>query len=156
MQLVEPHYLGLSSFNIRLLSRFKDAQNNLDETPVLLNILGAFTDKENVSIAFSVTHDFIGYGNTSSLGLVEVIPYGERTLWFAIGNSDQTDEDSVVYYILDNNVSLVMSGFDYTASDGYHEQTLGYIRYAGALMGTLRKEGDLYVVRYIDGSWQLL
>lgn len=156
VQLVEPHYLGLSSFNIRLLSRFKDAQNSLDETPVLLNILGAFTDKENVSIAFSVTHDFIGYGNTSSLGLVEVIPYGERTLWFAIGNSDQTDEGSVVYYILDNNVSLVMSGFDYTASDGYHEQPLGYIRYAGALMGTLRKEGDLYVVRYIDGSWQLL
>lgn len=156
VQLVEPHYLGLSSFNIRLLSRFKDGQNNLDETPVLLNILGAFTDRENVSIAFSVTHDFIGYGNTSSLGLVEVIPYGERTLWFAIGNSDQTDEDSVVYYILDNNVSLVMSGFDYSNSDGYHDKPLGYIRYAGALMGTLRKEGELYVVRYIDGSWQLL
>lgn len=156
VKLIKPHYLGLSSFNIRLLSRFKDGQNNLDETPVLLNILGAFTDTENVSIAFSVTHDFIGYGNTSSLGLVEVIPYGERTLWFAVGNSDQTDEDSVVYYILDNNVSLVMSGFDFRSSDGYHDQPLGYIRYAGALMGTLRQEGDLYVVRYIDGSWQLL
>jgi hypothetical protein len=152
----EPHYLGLSSFNIRLLSRFKDAQNNLDETPVLLNILGAFTDLDNVSIAFSVTHDFLGYGNTSSLGLLEVIPYGERTLWFAIGNSSQADQNSVIYYILDDAVSLVMSGFDYRTGDSYHDAPLGYIRYAGSLMGTLRKEGGLYVVRYIDGSWQLL
>lgn len=151
-----PHYLGLSSFNVRLLSRFRDGQDNLDETPVLLNLLGAFTDLDNVSIAFSVTHDFIGYGNTSSLGLLEVIPYGERTLWFAIGNSSESDQDTVIYYILDDAVSLVMTGFDYTTGDSYHDAPLGYIRYGGSLMGTLRKEGDLYVVRYIDGSWQLL
>lgn len=151
-----PHYLGVSSFSIRLLSRFKDAGNNVDETPVLLNVIGAFTDPENISVAFSVTHDFIGYGNSSSLGLLEVIPYGERTLWFAIGNSSEADQNSVVYYILDDAVSLLMTGLDYSAGESYHDAPLGYIRYANALVGTLRKESGLYVVRYIDGSWQLL
>ncbi len=151
-----PHYLGVSSFNIRMLSRFEDNNKNLDETPVLLNMLGAFTDPENISIAFSVTHDFLGYGNSNSLGALEILPYGERTLWFSIGNSAEAEQDSVVYYILDNTVSLVMTAFDYTSGDDYHDAPLGYIRYANQLIGTLRKESGLYVVRYIDGSWQLL
>jgi hypothetical protein len=84
------------------------------------------------------------------------LPYGERTLWFSIGNSAEAEQDSVVYYILDNTVSLVMTAFDYTSGDDYHDAPLGYIRYANQLIGTLRKESGLYVVRYIDGSWQLL
>ena len=98
----------------------------------------------------------IGFGNTSSLGLVEVIPYGERTLWFAIGNSSDAQQNSVIYYILDDAVSLLMTGFDYTTGESYHDEALGYIRYANTLVGTLRKESGLYVIRYTDGSWQLL
>lgn len=151
-----PHYLGVSSFSIRLLSRFVDGASKADDTPVLLSVIGAFTDPENISIAFAVSHDFIGFGNTSSLGLVEVIPYGERTLWFAIGNSSDAQQNSVIYYILDDAVSLLMTGFDYTTGESYHDEALGYIRYANTLVGTLRKESGLYVIRYTDGSWQLL
>lgn len=153
----EPHYLGLSSFNIRLLSRFKDGANQLDETPVLLSILGALTDPDNVSIAFSVTHDFIGFADSSSLGLIELLPYGERSLWFSIGTSDQASQSTVVYRILDDTISLIMTGIDFSdQSSGFHDEPIGFIRYANKLVGSLRKEGELYVVRYIDGSWQLL
>ncbi|WP_283786576.1 hypothetical protein QNI23_009025 [Bermanella sp. WJH001] len=151
-----PHYLGVSSFSIRLLSRFVDGAEKADDTPVLFSVIGAFTDPKNISVAFAVSHDFIGFGNTSSLGLVEVIPYGERTLWFAIGNSSDAEQNSVIYYILDDAVSLLMTGFDYTTGESYHDAALGFIRYANTLVGTLRKENGLYVIRYTDGSWQLL
>jgi len=63
-------------------------------------------------------------------------------------------------------VTLTVSAFDYTNEDPTdensidrnpdHDEPLGYLRYDGKLLGTLRQEGDLYVVRYIDGSWQVL
>ena len=46
-----------------------------------------------------------------------------------------------------------MKAFD--GLDGTNED-VGFIRYAGSLLGSIRKEGGIYVVRYVDNSWQLL
>lgn len=152
--LKEPVYLGLSAFNIELLSQFKDSSAELYDEAVRFNVLGSMIDPENISLSFSVTYDYLGYGDLSSLAVLGLLPYGERTLWFAIGNDDSST-DAVIYYILDDQVSLIMTAFEYD-SDNFHDEPLGYIRYANTLVGTLRKEGSLYVVRYVDGTWQIL
>ena len=62
---------------------------------------------------------------------------------------------------------MTVFGFDYADVDAdssgnisyansSHDQPLAVIRYDGQLLGTLRREGDLYVIRYINGNWQIL
>lgn len=165
----EPHTLGLSSFNARSVSFFKqsDPENPgqlVDGKRVLFDVTGAATDSENITLGLALTHDYQGAGG-SELAFFDFVPYGERTLWFAVG-TNPNETDVLVYYILQDNVTLTVSAFDYTNEDPTdensidrnpdHDEPLGYLRYDGKLLGTLRQEGDLYVVRYIDGSWLVL
>ena len=152
MTLNKPYYLGLETFNLRLLTRFFNTQG--DALPVgFLNVLGSATDEENATIGISLTHDYVGYGSFESLGLLDLVPYGERTLWFTMGKQASSESDALVYYFQKGSVNFVMSAFD---NPGDTKQPVGYFRYSGELIGTLHKEGSLYVIRYIDGSWQLL
>ncbi|NVK38637.1 MAG: hypothetical protein HWE18_11990 [Gammaproteobacteria bacterium] len=149
----EPAYLGISSFNVRLLSRFKGASDELDDTPLHVLIYGGMQDRENFAISASVSHGYYGDGLSDLFGL---IPFGERTLHMMFGTTEESDTDALAYYILDNQIQMTMFAFDYNDTSSYHNQPLGHIRYAGNLVGTLRKENGLYVIRYADGSWQLL
>ncbi len=149
----EPAYLGLSSFTIRLLSHFKGANETPDDTPLHLWIYGGMQDKENFAVSASISHGYYGDGLSDLFGL---IPFGERTLHMLFGTVGQDNTDALAYYILDNQIQMTMFAFDYTLATSYHNQPLGHIRYAGVLVGTLRKENGVYVIRYVDGSWQLL
>ena len=160
-----PYRLGLESFSVRLLSRFIDESTGEQRPSALLNILGGATDtigikdaesKLDLSVAVSLTHNYIGFSNSTSAGLYEIFPYGDHTLWFAMGQDSAADNNALVYYIQDGNVTLTMTGFDETLNHAKADGPIGYLRFAGSIVGTLRKEGDLYVVRYADGSWQLL
>ncbi len=155
---LKPVMLGLDSFNARIFTRFKDASNK--KRPVaFLNILAQVLDEKNTSVGVSLTHDYIGFGGLDGLDLSGVVPYGAHTLWFAMGQqgdvleSDGTQSDALVYYIQDGSVTLSMKAFDRSAE---HDEPLGYIRYSGSLVATIGKEGNLYVVRYVDDTWQLL
>lgn len=160
--LVKPYYLGLSSFSIRALTRFYEGDT--PQPAALLNILGAAVDEDNISVAISLTHNYIGFSNSTSAGLYEIVPYGDRSIWFAMGRESNLDTEddpddtlsALVYYIQQGTVTLVMSGFDKTLNFSEADGPVGYLRYAGSTIGTLRKEGNVYVIRYADGSWQLL
>lgn len=152
MTLNQPYYLGLETFNLRLLTRFYDGQG--EALPVgFLNILGSATDEENATIGISLTHDYVGYGSFESLGLLDLVPYGERTLWFTMGKQSSSESDALVYYLQKGSANFVLSAFDDLTDSN---EPVGYFRYSGELIGSLHKEGNLYVIRYIDGSWQLL
>ncbi len=152
----EPILLGMETFNVRLISRFLDETDSLNpiKRPVgMLNILGQALDEKNITLGVSLTHGYAGLGTFEGLGLTEIVPYGERTLWFAMGRAESADSDSLIYYIQKDNVTLNMAGHDNLFD---HENVFGYLRYSGTLVGTLTKEGSKYVVRYINGDWQLL
>lgn len=164
-----PYRLGLKSFNLRLLSRFIDESTGLQRPSALLNVLGAATDTIGIqgavsdldlSVAVSLTHNYIGFSNSTTAGLYEIFPYGDHTLWFAMGQDSEANNNALVYYIQDeNNVALTMTGFDKTLNHAEEDGPIGYLKFAGSVVGTLRKEGGssgLYVIRYADGSWQLL
>ena len=160
-----PYRLGLESFSVRLLSRFIDEATGEQRPSALLNILGGATDtigikdaesKLDLSVAVSLTHNYIGFSNSTSAGLYEIFPYGDHTLWFAMGQDSAADNNALVYYIQDGNVTLTMTGFDETLNHDKADGPIGYLKFAGSVVGTLRKEGSLYVIRYADGSWQLL
>lgn len=163
-----PYRLGLESFSLRVLSRFVDESTGLQRPSALLNVLGGATDTIGIknaasdfdlSVAVSLTHNYTGFSNSTSAGLYEIFPYGDHTLWFAMGQDSGAGNSALVYYIQDGNVTLTMTGFDETLNHQVDEgviDPIGYLRFAGSLVGTLRKEGSLYVIRYADGSWQLL
>ncbi len=162
--LSSPEYLGVKSFYVSLISRFVDGTN--ENRPVALFVLnGAAPDIDNVTLGMSLTHDYIGVnsGAGASIGLDSIIPYGDNSLWLAVGQSS-VEQDALVYYIQDVNITMTVFGFDYSeinpdfdpAITQPHDKPLAVIRYDGQLLGSLRKEGDLYVIRYIDGTWQLL
>ena len=147
-----PYQLTIGNFSVQVVGNFLD-ENNLDENnapesrPKLqLIIFGSAPDSENVALSFILTPGYIGEASG--------IPYGERSIWFAIGSSDESSSDSLIYYIQNGSSSLTMSA--YQATIDTPDAPLGYLRYAGANIGTLSKEGNLYIVRYIDGSWQIL
>ena len=160
-----PYYLGLKSFSLRLVSRFVDDATGEQQPTALLNVLGGIYDtigiqgaerKVDASVAVSLTHNYIGFSNSESAGLYEIVPYGDRTLWFAMGQDSTVDNSALIYYIQDGSYEMVMSGFDETLNHDESLGAIGYIRFEASLLGTLRKEGDLYVIRYADGTWQLL
>ena len=153
-----PEYLGIENFYVSLISRFVDGAN--EPRPTALMILnGAAPDMENVTMGFSLTHDYIGGSSSSAIGIDSLIPYGDNSIWLAVGQSS-SEQDALVYYIQDANITMTVFGFDYSDSNSTanpsHDDLLASIRYDGQLLGSLRKEGDLYVIRYIDGTWQLL
>lgn len=156
--------LGIESFYLRLTSKFVDGSG--EKRPTAMMILnGSAVDMENVTLGFSLTHGYIGGDSSSFIGLDGLIPYGDNSIWLAVGQS-AVDQDALIYYIQDANVTFTVFGFDYGDVDTVSGETISYdqdrdepmasIRYDGQLLGSLRKEGDLYVIRYIDGSWQLL
>lgn len=156
-----PEYLGIKEFYISLVSDFVDSEQ---EVPTSLLILsGAAPDLENVALGLSLAHDYYGGNSGASIGVDALIPYGKNSIWLAVTESS-SDQDVLVYYIQDGSITLSVFGFDYSDLDSNtspsHDQPLGVIRYGGQLLGTLRYEGNpgsgLYVIRYIDGSWQLL
>lgn len=148
----EPTLLGLSSFSLRLISN----DNGVGSSPIYFNVTGAINDPENVNVLVSLTHGYYGIGNTGILGLEAIIPFGERTIWFLLGKDESEFSDALVYLFLDGQVEITMTAFDYAAGSVDHSEPLGYIRYDEQLVGTLSQENGLYVVRYVDGSWQLL
>ena len=156
--LSEPEYLGIENFYTSLISRFVDG-NNEDKPVALLIFNGAAPDLENVTMGFSLTHDYIGGSSSSAIGIDSLIPYGGNSIWLAVGQSS-TEQDALIYYIQEGNVTLTVFGFDYSDQENSvnpsHDQPLAVLRYDGQLLGSLRKEGNLYVIRYIDGTWQLL
>lgn len=156
--------LGIESFYFRLTSKFIDGAG--EKRPTAMMILnGSAVDMENVTLGFSLTHGYIGGDSSSFIGVDGLIPYGDNSVWLAVGQS-AADQDALIYYIQDANVTFTVFGFDYGDVDSVSGENITYdqdrdqpmasIRYDGQLLGTLRKEGDLYVIRYIDGSWQLL
>jgi hypothetical protein len=162
------HTLGLSSFNIRSVGFFKQASttetSGFEDAPkVLFDVTGAMTDSETITLGVSLTHGYQGFSQTEGLSFFNFIPYGERSLWLAVG-TDAEETDALVYYILQDNITMTMTAFDYDDStlansvnnNPDHYAPLGYIRHAGKLLGTLRKEGSMFVIRYIDGTWQIL
>jgi hypothetical protein len=156
--LSQPIYLGIDSFYMSLASRFINSAG--EEGPrVLLILNGTAPDLDNVTMGFSLTHDYIGGDSSSLLGIDSLIPYGDNSLWLAVGQSS-TDQDALIYYIQQKNITLTVFGFDYSDLDSNlnssHDYPLAVIRYDGQLLGTLRDENGLYVIRYIDGSWQIL
>jgi hypothetical protein len=148
----KPYQLTIGNFSIQLVANFLD-EGNLDEDNVpesrpklQLIIFGSAPDNENVALSFILTPGYIGEASG--------IPYGDRSIWFAVGSQDTSESDSVLYYIQNGSSTLTMTAFESTAD--HPDAPLGYLRYAGVNVGTLAKEGNLYVVRYIDGSWQIL
>ena len=157
IQLNQASVLGISSMSLRTIGKFNDADGNQLER-ALISVLGSATDEDNITLGMSVTHGYYGFGGISGLSFLDVIPQGDRSLWLAVGHSEN-DADATVYYVSQGIVTLTLSAFDYSedeANDKFHDQPLGYVRYDDQLLGTLRKEGDLYVIRYIDGSWQVI
>ncbi len=154
-----PEYLGIESFYLSLISRFFDESDEARSTALMI-FNGAAPDLENVTMGFSLTHDYIGGNSSSLIGVDSLIPYGDNSIWLAVGQSS-TEQDALVYYIQDDsNIAMTVFGFDYADQENSvnpsHNSALAVIRYDGQLLGSLRKEGDLYVIRYIDGTWQLL
>jgi hypothetical protein len=158
ISLLQPTYLGIESFYVSVISKFKDAQGGAKPT-VLLTVNGTAPDPDNVTVSFSLTHNYVGGESSSVLGVDSLIPYGDNSLWLAVAQSS-TEQDALIYYIQDANVTLTVFGFDYSDVDSTvnpsHDAPLAVLRYDGQLLGAMRKEGNLYVIRYIDGSWQLL
>ena len=150
--LVEPTLLGLSSFSARLISN----SNENGSSPIYFNVTGGINSENDVNLLISLTHGYYGVGNTGILGLEAIIPFGERTLWFLIGKDDSELSDALVYLILDGQVEITMTAFDYKLNNQDHSQPIGYIRYDEELVGILSKENGLYVVRYVNDTWQLL
>jgi hypothetical protein len=150
---VEPITLGLDSLNVRVFSRFKDADKN-DRPVAFLNILGKVLDQENISLSVSLTHNYKGNANLSGLSFTDLAPLGDHTLWFAMGQQGGTSSDELTYYVQDDDIILTMKAFDKTLDNG--DKPVGFIRYAGSLVGTISREGSLYVVRYVNDTWQLL
>jgi len=157
LELNSPYYLGIESMNLRIISRLKDAQNE-DRPIALMNILAAIPTPDKVSLGISVTEDYKGLAQGGTLSLLEVVPVGNKTLWVALGTDTEVTSDALVFYIQNGNITLNITAFNYNASDNNpdHDQPLGYVRYAGELLGTLYQEGSVYVIRYVDGTWQLI
>lgn len=150
--LVEPIVMGLASFSVRLISNGDDSGSS----PIYFNVTGALTDEDNVNLLISLTHGYYGVGDSGILGLEAIIPFGERTLWFLLGKDESEQSDALVYLILDDQIELTMTAFDYAEGYEDHSQPLGYLRYDETLVGTVSKESGKFVVRYVDGTWQLL
>jgi len=147
-----PITLGLSSFNLRIFSRFLDINN--DKRPVaFLNVLGQILDEEDITVSVSLTHNYQGFGSIAGLSYADLVPYGSQTLHFSMEQQGGDGSDLLTYLILDGDVALSMVALDQSLEN---DAPIGYIRYAGSLVATIGKEGSLYVVRYVDGSWQLL
>ncbi len=159
-KLIQKSTLGIEAMNLRVISRFKE--NNEDQEVLFINVLGAAPDKDNVTLGVSLTRDYRGYGSLEGLGLAEVVPVGAKTIWVAVGEmstlssvdlSAVTDTASI-YYLQEDKITLAIKAFD--NNKDADNSIAGYIRYAGLLVGTVHKEGNVFVVRYIDGTWQLL
>ena len=152
ISLNKPYQLTMTDFNVQLVTNFIDEtnldENNIPETRprIQLIIFGGAPDNENVSLSVILTPGYIG----EAAG----IPYGDRSLMILIGSVDESNSDSLLYYIQNGDATLTMTAFQETSD--HPDAPLGYLRYAGVNVGTLSKEGGLYVVRYTDGSWQIL
>lgn len=160
--------LEIDSSSFRIVTRFKNANGDL--LPIAnLSILAQavmetsynqaqdkIESRPLITMSGSLTAGYQGSSSQNTNGLDWLVPYGNRNLWMAIGSGQNaTDQDeALAYYIQNSNVTLSMKAFDNL--DGDAQDDVGFIRYAGTLLGSIRKEGGLYVVRYIDNSWQLL
>lgn len=153
--LSDPEVLGIENFYVSLASEFVDGQG--EKKPSALFILnGSAPDANNVTLGVSLTHDYVGGTSGFSVGVENLIPYGENSFWLAVGQSS-SEQDALVYYIQDGNTAMTVFGFDFDdVPNPSHNQPLAVIRYDGQLIGSMRKEGDIYVIRYINGTWQLL
>ncbi len=148
--------LEVNASSFRLVTRFYDASGNL--MPIAnFTILGQALIQDGdpiVTMSASLTAGYKGTSPQNTNGLDLIIPYGERNLWVALGSGQNAavQDEALAYYIQNGNVTLTLKGFD--ALDGTGD--LGVVRYAGSLIGTVRREGNVFVVRYVDNSWQLL
>ena len=152
IKLNKPYQLTIGNFSVQMVANLID-EETLDEDNVpesrpklQLLIFGSAPDNENVALSFILTPGYIGEASG--------IPFGDRSIWFAVGSEDSSESDSILYYIQNGSSTLTMTAFQSTTD--HPGAPLGYLRYAGVNVGTLSKEGNLYVVRYIDGSWQIL
>ena len=148
----KPYQLTIGNFSVQMVANLID-EESLDEDnapesrpKIQLLIFGSAPDNENVALSFILTPGYIGEASG--------IPFGDRSIWFAVGSEDSSESDSLLYYIQNGSSTLTMTAFQSTID--HPDAPLGYLRYAGVNLGTLSKEGNLYVVRYTDGSWQIL
>jgi len=167
ISLSEKFRLEIDSSSFRLLTRFKDADG--EQLPIAnFSVLAQailvpkFDETLNktvssplITMSGSLTASYQGSTSQNTNGLDWLVPYGERNLWLAIGSGQNAgdQDEALAYYIQNGNVTLSMKAFD--GLDGTNED-VGFVRYAGSLLGSIRKEGGVYVVRYVDNSWQIL
>lgn len=152
LNLNQPYYLGMQTLNATLTTRFKDGS---EDRPIgLVTLRGAILSPDEVSIGMSVTDQYLPTANP-----LQLFPVGERTLWIAVGGTpSDTQRDAVIFYVQNDTITIAINIFNYTNTDvdPNQDKPLGFIRYAGELLGSISKEGDLYVIRYVDGSWQVI
>ncbi len=144
--------LGFDSLNVRVLSRFK-GDDNQAQPVAFLNVLGQALDEENISVSVSLTHNYQGIAGLDGLSFTDLAPLGDHTLWFAMGQQGGTSSDELTYYLQDGDIALTMKAFDKALDN---DQPVGLIRYAGSLVATISREGGVYVIRYINDTWQVL
>lgn len=161
--------LEIDSSSFRALTRFNDASGEalpIANFSMLAQAIMVEEAGENnlsksiplITYSGSITESYQGTTSQSTNGLDWLVPYGEKNLWMAIGsgqNSTSQDE-AAAYYIQNESVTLSIKAFDQINNDAGDSGIVGFVRYAGVLLGTIRKEGDDDVIRYIDDSWQLL
>ncbi|MCP5325626.1 MAG: hypothetical protein H7A09_04755 [Oceanospirillaceae bacterium] len=151
VKLRSPYFYGLETFSLKVIPRM--VENSTAEPVILANVIAAITSEEDVAISIGLASGYLGQSILDSIGISELVPIGERTLWFAYGADSTSGRDAVAYYIKDGTTTVAMKSFDKDQNLG---DPVGFVRYGGALIGTVRKEGNVYVVRYLDNSWQLL
>lgn len=151
LKLVEPYFYGLETFGLKAIPRL--TQNSTAEPVILANIIAAISSEEDVALSIGLASGYKGQSILDSIGISELVPIGERTLWFAFGADSTSGRDAVAFYVKDGTTTVAMKAFDKDQNIG---DPVGFVRYGGALVGTVRKEGNVYIVRYLDNSWQLL
>lgn len=152
LKLNQPYYLGLQTLNATLTTRFK---NGSEERPIgLMTLRGAVLSPDEVSVGMSITDQYVPTANP-----LQLFPVGERTLWIAVGGTpSDVQRDAVIFYVQNDTTTIAINIFNYGDSDidPNQDEPLGFVRYAGELLGSISKEGDVYVIRYVDGSWQII
>ncbi|EAT10800.1 hypothetical protein HF888_08480 [Bermanella marisrubri] len=152
LNLNQPYYLGMQTLNATLTTRFKDGS---EDRPIgLMTLRGAVLSPDEVSIGMSITDQYLPTANP-----LQLFPVGEKTLWIAVGGTpSDVQRDAVIFYVQNDTITIAINIFNYTNNDidPNQDKPLGFIRYAGELLGSISKEGDLYIVRYVDGSWQII
>ena len=151
LKLVAPYFYGVQSLSLKVIPRLVDA--GVKQPVILANMIAAVTSNDDIAISLGLASGYKGQSILDSIGISELVPIGERTLWFAFGADSTSGRDALAYYLQDGTTTISMKAFDKDQAAG---DPVGFVRYGGALVGTIRKEGNVYIVRYLDNTWQLI